>query len=211
MLLSHILPLTYEAQQRKSRAKDQMEFQRSMSNTAYQRSMADMKKAGLNPILAGKLGGASTPAGAMASTPAFGTTMANLNSQAGQMRLQKAQVEQQESTARKLGYEADMAKQDRDYLRNKGLSSISAKFTPTNIGGSMLLEKLLQSLSSNANPRSDIKKAFKNVTQQKRYEGSMDPEDLEKAGFDLVIPVKKGKKSQAYWYNKITDEKIYIK
>lgn len=39
------------------------EWQEHMSSTAYQRAVEDMKKAGLNPILAFSNGGASTPGG----------------------------------------------------------------------------------------------------------------------------------------------------
>jgi hypothetical protein len=49
-----------------------MAFQASQTGTGYQRAMADMKRAGLNPMLAAKLGPAASGSGAMASIPDYG-------------------------------------------------------------------------------------------------------------------------------------------
>jgi len=46
-------------------AQKQMDFQREASDTSYQRQVSDLKAAGINPMLVAKLGGASTPGGAM--------------------------------------------------------------------------------------------------------------------------------------------------
>lgn len=100
------------AQSRES-IRQQQKFQEYMSNTAWQRAVADMRKAGLNPYLAYGQGGASSPSGGAYTAsdvvaPAVSSVMgaARLKEE---IRLLKQQTASTEADVHRKGYEAQTA------------------------------------------------------------------------------------------------------
>lgn len=131
------------AQNRAGRAASarQMAFQERMSNTAYQRATADMRKAGINPMLAYMKGGASTPAGSTYSPVNVGAAGAqNMNLTASALQnVQNARV----------------VRKTADYLQANNLTMPQIQYTAKNVFSSKMLDTFEKALSGKANQLED--------------------------------------------------------
>lgn len=98
-----------------AQAEKQMSFQERMSSTAHQREVKDLIAAGLNPMLSAKLGGASSPAGAMAP----------VQNVLGQATASAAQNYQLETQARLIRAQEKATLEQADYTNTQKIVELS--------------------------------------------------------------------------------------
>lgn len=89
-------------------SKNSFERSLSASNTSHQREVADLKAAGLNPVLSAGGQGASTPSSPSASMPDLGATVSNARLQADQRDLLQAQTYKTAQEGRSAKTDADL-------------------------------------------------------------------------------------------------------
>ena len=162
----------------------QMAFQQDMSNTSYQRGMADMKKAGLNPILAGKVGGASTPTGSTYNPENVATNAVN----------SYLQTQQNEANVANTKAMTDKIKAETALLNETKGSGLGKT-------GEYVIDKAKQGSNSARN-------FYDNLTF---YEGEISKEILEEKGFTPFIPSNYAKIGGFYMVNPLNrKDKIFI-
>jgi uncharacterized small protein (DUF1192 family) len=107
-------------------ASKQMDFQERMSNTAVQRQVADLKKAGINPILAARYGGASSPAGAMGTIPDLGASLSSAYGAVTNRMSTESQIRLDDKTEVKLDWETNKLV-EQYYLTNQQTEEVKER------------------------------------------------------------------------------------
>lgn len=165
------LGMLYQNKENKRAAKRAMGFEHRMSSTAYQRAMADMRAAGLNPILAGKVGGASTPRGQM---PNIGNPIeAGYSAQVTATNAKIAQEQLKQAKMDTAYYKR--TQQSPSQLKYTGLNAItSAAAEPIIVGGRAVAKQAVSYANPSASAKQEkdrIRSIENEIAQAKRLLG----------------------------------------
>lgn len=124
------------------------DWQERLSNSAHQREVADLKKAGLNPVLSSNLPGASTGSGASASSDAAGVDTSMVDAVIDMATAQLNSATQIQTTAMQTAASIANSIRDNDTARWKW-STPSADSTIGQImNGGTILDNLFGNWSS---------------------------------------------------------------
>ncbi|AXF52081.1 MAG: DNA pilot protein [Microviridae sp.] len=125
---SSLLGTWFKNREAKKASARQMAFQERMRETQYQTAVEDMRKAGINPMLAVSQGGAGTPSGSTYVPENMGTAAAQGMAQGAQAY-----------TARMQGdltkYQAKQEKQVTEYLETNNMNIVTLKKSAVDLIG----------------------------------------------------------------------------
>jgi len=121
----------------KKLAREQMRFQKIMSNTAHQREVEDLEAAGLNPILSATGGsGATTPGGASATmentAKDLGRKSKEITEAMQQIKQSKAHVRNTDEDTVKKGKEGDRLDKEINEVLPAQINAINAQAAQAN-------------------------------------------------------------------------------
>jgi len=177
-------------------AREQMAFQERMSSTSWQRGVADMRSAGLNPMLAFQQGGASSPVGSSAQMQNVVPDAARTASSAveaamvrKQMKLLDMQVNLTGQQAMKAGAEAQVANRASQWDARKFEFYFDQNGRPKEQFRRVLEAEFGQNLATSARSLSEAQLAALSVPERKAIADLFRVSGGAGKGLQLLLPL----------------------